>query len=87
MPEQVAERYLDSIIISYQAEARALDICEIKVSTSTPNALDIWIYRTATNSNGDEPALVTRGRLYTGGAVVDADHSEMLRNQGKDAKL
>eukprot|EP01046_Picozoa_sp_COSAG06_P113334 COSAG06_NODE_60066_length_272_cov_0.595376_1_plen_42_part_10 len=39
-------------------EARALDVCEIKVSTSAESTLDIWIYRTDTNSNGDEPGLV-----------------------------
>ena len=63
-------------------EARALDVCEIKVSTSAESTLDIWIYRTETNSNGDEPGLVTRGRLITGGDVVEPDHSELLRNQG-----
>ena len=77
----IAERYLDTIIVAYQAEARALDVCEIKISSSTDNCLDIWIYRTRTNNNGDAPGLVTRGRLITGGSVVEPDHSELLRNQ------
>jgi hypothetical protein len=84
---RVAERYLETIIIAYQAEARALDVCEIKVSTSTDNCLDIWIYRTNTNSHGDEPRLVTRGRLVTGGDVVEPDHSELLRKARVGASM
>ena len=79
----IAERYLDTIIVAYQAEARALDVCEIKVSSSTESCLDIWIYRTAANSHGDAPGLVTRGRLITGGSIVEPNHSELLRNQPK----
>ena len=84
---RVAERYLDTIIIAYQAEARALDLCEIRVSSSAGSSLDIWIYRTETNSHGDVPGLVTRGRLVTGGDVVEADHSELLRKQGRTSKM
>ena len=85
--QRIAERYLDTIIIAYQAEARALDSCEIKVSSSTDNCLDIWIYRTETNNHGDPPGLVTRGRMVTGGDIVEPDHSELLRNQQATSKI
>ena len=47
-------------------------MCEIKVARSADpalSALDIWIYRTVANSYGDAPALVTRGRMHTGGTT------------------
>lgn len=84
---RIAERYLDTIIIAYQAEGRALDVCEVKVSTSADDSLDIWIYRTKANTNGDAPGLVTRGRLITGGSVVEPDHLELLRSQGATFKM
>ena len=31
--KNIAARYLDSIIIAYQAEARALDVCEVRPHT------------------------------------------------------
>jgi hypothetical protein len=84
---RIAERYLDTIIVAYQAEARALDVCEIRVSTSMDKCLDVWIYRTETNSHGDTPGLVTRGRMVTGGDIVEPDHSELLRNPGVASKM
>lgn len=51
---EVAIRYLSCIIIAYQAEARALDVCEIKIARAVNpavSALDVWIYRTVNTPN------------------------------------
>ena len=84
-PEQlrlVASRGMQRIVISYIAEARALDVCEIKVGSSCENALDLWIYKM--NDSSNSPSLVTRGRVYTGGGErLTADGSEMIGTQIK----
>merc|ERR1712187_329686 len=42
----IAKQNLQAIYIAYTAEARALDQLTVKVATSMPEALDVWVERT-----------------------------------------
>jgi len=71
---------LSAVMISYAAEARALDSCEVKVSSSE-GALDMWVLRTSENRWGGKPGLIARGRVLVGGGTLQ--DSELLRTQSK----
>jgi len=69
----IAEQQLDTIIIAYTAEVRAMDQLEIKVGTSAASALDVWVTRVLPN-----PGKVAHGRMICrGGSTFDSDKRRM----------
>lgn len=70
----IAEQQLESIMISYVAEARALDQLVVKVASVRAGCLDIWVERTAPN-----PGMVARGRMVCSGGKGENSDQRRLR--------
>lgn len=73
----VAEQQLEAVLITYEEEARAQDVCEVKVASPGPGVLDIWVQRLAPSKFGGRPGLIGRGRLLCGGGKMP--DPELLR--------
>lgn len=66
--KRIAGQKLAAVLISYHAESRAMDECEVAVAVSSiPDALDLWVMRKRANRAGGQPGLISRGRLVFGG--------------------
>jgi len=63
-----ARQQLQAIMVTYGAETRAGDQCEVRVTLAEPGVLDLWVFRVAPNSWGGQAGVVSRGRLVCGDA-------------------
>lgn len=72
----VASQPLEAILISYAAEARAMDELRVKITCSSSDSLDVWVERVHPN-----PGLVARGRMVCKGGAVESADALRLRSK------
>lgn len=69
---QLAGQRMTAILVSYAAESRALDSCEVAVAAAADGtALDVWVTRLKAGRYGSAPGLIARGRIVLGGGQLD----------------
>lgn len=75
----IARQQLADILITYDAESHARDRCEVRVASSAPDILDMWVVRLEAARPGAGAGLIGRGRLCCRGGGAPPGSEDLAR--------